>query len=112
MAKKTVRGKGGVNKSELIRNYAQQHGVTSPTEIAKGVTAEHNVPISASLVSQVMARQGGARVKKSKKKAGPPARGGDMAAIIGAAEFVRKAGGVDRAKRLIQDVEKLKIALQ
>lgn len=113
MAKKTVRGKDAPNKSALIRDYAQQHGTTSPTEIAKGVTAEHNVPISASLVSQVMARQGGgARVKKSKKKAGAPARGGDVTAIIDAAEFVRKAGGPEQAKRLIQDVEKLRNVLQ
>jgi hypothetical protein len=111
LAKKTVRGKDAVNKSALIREYAQQHGTTSPTEIAKGVTAEHNIEVSASLVSQVMARLSGG-AKKSKKNVGAPARGGDMSAIINAAEFVRKAGGVERAKRLIQDVEKLKNALQ
>ena len=122
MAKKKRggRGKGGVNKSEAIRDYLTKNSDAGPKEI-KEALKKRGVDVTDSLVSQV--KYNSATSKKAKKrgrpkgqKATPASRRGRPPAMSNGVSFdalfeaktlADRLGGVDRAKEAVSMLEKL-----
>jgi hypothetical protein len=68
---KTRKGwKGGVNKSQLIRDYFAKHGKDSrPRDVLEYLKADHGISVSPVLVSIIKSQIGGKTVKTKKDKA-------------------------------------------
>lgn len=62
MAKKA---RGGVNKSQLIRDYMAAHPEAGPQAVVEGVKSEHGVEVTAQFVSTIKSND--------RRKAGAPA---------------------------------------
>lgn len=62
---------GGANKSELIRNAKSENPSAGPTEIAALIQSNHNVKVSAAMVSTVLS-QDRTRGGKPAKRGRPP----------------------------------------
>ncbi|QDU90845.1 hypothetical protein Pla175_42580 [Pirellulimonas nuda] len=112
MAKK--KAATAVNKSEEIRKYRDAHKTARPKDIVDGLKAA-GVEVSPALVSNVL----GAKKKRVKKrvsaKPGPKAKasaaGGESVkvdALIEAAGFAAKVGGVDKAQSILKTLGRLK----
>jgi hypothetical protein len=95
MAKKKL------NKSELIRTYAEENPTAKPKAIAEALTAAHGVPFKPQVVSQtlLMAKKAGKLARKS--------TGIDSAKLLSAASFIRSVGGIANAKQAIDLLAKL-----
>ncbi len=102
------RGRGGVNVSQLVRDYKSKHKRSKPKEIAAALNGE-GVKISAQYVSTILSN---ARRKKGRKvratTASDNARGGiDVAKLVQAKKLVDQLGGVGPAKKMIDALAKL-----
>lgn len=102
------RSRGGVNVSQLVRDYKSQHKRSKPKDIAEALNGQ-GVKISAGYVSTILSN---ARRKKGRKvraaAAASNARGGiDVAQLVKAKKLVDKLGGVGPAKKMIDALAKL-----
>jgi len=89
-AKSRKSGKGGVNKSELIRNYFEKHGMESRNkDLIDAIRKSKDVELNPTLVSIIRKSMGSKRVSKTRaqkmslkvaKKAGK-ARASDLAGL-------------------------------
>lgn len=102
------RGRGGMNVSQLVRDYKAQHKRSKPKEIAEALNGQ-GLKISAQYVSTILSN---ARRKKG-RRARPAAsasngRGGiDVAQLVKAKTLVKKLGGVEQARKMIDALAKI-----
>ncbi len=113
MAKK--KAASAVNKSQAIRDFRAANKTARPKDIVEGLKAD-GVEVSPALVSNVL----GAKKKRVKKRAGakpgpkPKAAssaGGESVkvdALIEAAGFANKVGGVEKAQMILKTLGRLK----
>ncbi|MEM6314755.1 MAG: hypothetical protein AAF743_11740 [Planctomycetota bacterium] len=115
MAKKRA---GGPNKSAAIRDYLKTKPDAGPTEVCKELKKK-GIVVAPALVSNVKAalrgKKAGAKKKgKPGRKPGPkPGRKAaatdkvSISALVDAADFVEKVGGLDNAQALLKALGKL-----
>ena len=116
-AVKVVKGRGkrgGINKSQVIRDYMNENPSAGPTEVCAAL-AKKGIKVTPPQVSNVKsaaAKKSGAKPMR-RKKAGRPAKVGassdkvSVADLVQTHQFVDKVGGVGAAKELIAALEKL-----
>lgn len=106
---KRRRAKGGVSKSQLVRDYMEAHPEKQPKEVADAITAT-GTPVKAQLVSTIkfnLARRGKGKRKgkpgRRPKLAKAGARTGSVAyeSLVAAKEFAAQAGGIGAAKKVL-----------
>ena len=102
------RKRGGVNVSQLVRDYKSQHKRSKPKDIAAALSAEGK-KISAQYVSTVLSNW---RRKKGRKAKRAPASsnngtGLDVAQLVKAKKLVGQLGGVEQAKKVIDALAKI-----
>ena len=104
------RGRGGVNVSQTVRDYKAQHKRSKPKDIAAALN-ERGIKISSQYVSTILSN---ARRKKGRKgKAAAAAsngagRGGlDVAKLVKAKQLVKRLGGPEEARKLIDALVKI-----
>ena len=104
------RGRGGVNVSQLVRDYKSQHKRSKPKDIAEALNGQ-GVKISAQYVSTILSnarRKKGRKVRGTTAGASDNARGGiDVAQLVKAKKLVDQLGGVGPAKKMIDALAKL-----
>ena len=111
-----------VNKSEAVREYARANPAAKPREIAEALTAE-GVPVSSHVVSQVLynakkkgvmkkrgkkARRAKATAKAPRAAAKTRSSGDGMEQLLEAKRLADMVGGVDKAKKLLDNLAKLR----
>lgn len=113
MAKK--KAASAVNKSQAIRDFKAANKTVRPKDVVEGLKAQ-GIEVSPALVSNVL----GAKKKRTKKRAsakpGPKpksasASGGESVkvdALIEAAGFAHKVGGVEKAQSILKTLGRLK----
>ncbi|MEX0716741.1 MAG: hypothetical protein WD066_09145 [Planctomycetaceae bacterium] len=100
--KKTRAGRGGINKSQAIRDYLGENRGATPTEIRDGLQRQ-GIEVSHGLISMV--KYGGGSKKKRKKKAARPA--GRPAAGRPAGRPAGAAGGGGLSAKDLFEAKKL-----
>jgi hypothetical protein len=105
------RGRGGVNVSQMVRDYKSQHKRSKPKDIAAALN-DRGVKISSQYVSTVLSnwrRKKGRRVRAAAGAAQSNGRGSgiSIAQLVKAKKLVRKLGGVDEAKKMIDALSKI-----
>jgi hypothetical protein len=102
-----VARKNKKNKSQLIRDYAQQHAGAKPAAIVAALKAHK---VSYALVSNVLhrARHGKGKMRRG-QRAGASANGVglNLEALLAAKQLVERVGGVAVAKAAVAALEKL-----
>jgi hypothetical protein len=104
MAKK---GRGGVNISELIREYKSSHKRARPKEIAAALT-EQGTPTSPQYVSTILSNARRRRGKGRRKAArgGAPKR--DVYGnLVQAKKFIDEIGGMDKARAALDALTRI-----
>ena len=102
------RKRGGVNVSQLVRDYKSQHKRSKPKDIAEALSAG-GTKISPQYVSTVLSNW---RRKKGRKAKRAPASsnngsGLDVAQLVKAKALVEKLGGIDQAKKAVDALAKI-----
>lgn len=109
VAKKTARGREGVNKSQEIRNYLSKAPGAMPKQIIADLGAK-GIKVSAALVSAIKYTK--KKVGKGRKKAGRKAAVGNnsltVTELLKAKALADQLGGAARAKTALDTLEKLK----
>ncbi len=108
MARKNA---GGVNRSQLIRDYKKADAEIGPKAISEVMLADHGIKVSPQYVSTVLAT-----AKKRSGKVGPGRRPGraagragslDHKKLVKAKELMALMGGAAEAKAAIALIERL-----
>ena len=102
------RGRGSTNVSQLVRDYKSQHKRAKPKDIAEALNGQ-GVKISSQYVSTILSN---ARRKKGRKGRTTAAANGapagiNIAQLVKAKKLVRKLGGIDQAKKMIDALSKI-----
>lgn len=103
MAKKAKR-KGGVNKSQAIRDYFKAHPEAGPTEVSKALTGK-GLAVSVALVSNVR--------HNMNKKSGFGTRRGRASGSVNvdslrvAKKLADQLGGIDKARHALDVLAEL-----
>jgi hypothetical protein len=95
------------NKSELIRDYAQQHPGAKPAAIVEALKAHK---VSYGLVGNVLHRARNGQAKKGKRKgriAAHSSNGLTLESLLAAKQLAERVGGLDAAKAALNALEKL-----
>lgn len=101
-----VKRKGGVNRSELIRNYFLSHKDAKNSEVIGYMKKEHNIEVKPSLVSTVKISMKAPRGKPGRKPGKAQARKGlPMVACV--AKIVNKAKDGMTRDQVLDGVKKL-----
>src|SRR5262245_49343219 len=116
------RGKGGLNRSQAIRDYMAEHRREGPKDIIAGL-AQRGIEVSAALVSNVKygsARKGAKRrgTRKGGRRRGlVGSRRGrasitvsdkvSISLLIEAKRLVDKLGGIERARQALDTLARL-----
>ena len=97
--KKTPRKRGGVNKSQAIRDYAAKHPSEGPTAIAKALAA-NGISVTPSFVSVVKSKatSGGSRSRGRRGPGRPSAATPTVEHLKAAKRFSDKVGGIPTAR--------------
>lgn len=104
MAKKAA---SEVNKSELIRNYKQEHPEAGPSAIVEAL-GQQGVKVTPAFVSTVLsnakrkARRRGGRRPQAARVAGD-----GVATLVQAKQFAEKLGGIDKARAALDALAKI-----
>ncbi len=110
MAKKKGRKRGGVNKSQEIRDYMKDHPDEGPTAVAAALTAK-GVDVTPEFVSTVKSTdlRKGKKGKRGKRgrRAVPGSISDTIKALESAKKLVDQLGGVSEAKSAIDAYAKL-----
>jgi hypothetical protein len=115
--KKSTRGSGSSSKAERIRQYDIDHPGQSVKEVVEALSS---IGVTPPDVYNVRARSSGGKKKKRRKaKRGRPAgtassspTGADGRSIEAAANLIKSAGGVAKAKAALATAERVAKALQ
>ena len=114
--------KSGTNKSAAIRDYAAANPAAKPREIAEALTAQ-GIPVTSHIVSQVLynaKKKGGGTaprqktVRRAASKTAAPGRSsrrdsdGQLEQLFEAKRLADLVGGIDRAKKLLDQLAKLR----
>jgi len=104
------RSRGGTNVSQLVRDYKSQHKRSKPKDIAEALSGQ-GVKISSQYVSTILSN---ARRKKGRRvRAGAAASNGggvsgiSIAQLVKAKKVIRRLGGIDQAKKMIDALSKI-----
>lgn len=103
------RGRGGVNVSQLVRDYKSQHKRSKPKDIAEALHGQ-GVKISAQYVSTILSnwrRKKGRRVRAAAVASNGRGSGIDVAQLVKAKKLVHKLGGIEQAKKMIDALAKI-----
>ena len=95
------------NKSQLIRDFAEQHPDAKPAAIVEGLKP-HKVGYG--LVSNVLHRARHGQGKKGRGKRGPASRNGaglNLEALLAAKQLAERVGGLAVAKAALDALAKL-----
>ena len=98
--------KAGVNKSQAIRDALRDNPGKPPRTIAE-ILKGKGVTVTAQYVSMVKSTSKGKRKKKT-VKIRKLKRGGSLAPLAAAIEFIRATGGIEAAKSALAAVEAIK----
>jgi hypothetical protein len=106
VATKKKAPKEGPNKAQLIRDALKKLGLDAPAKDVQSYTESHGATVAAAQVSNIRTKlkEGGSGGKKSKAANGA-ITGEDL---IQARMMADKVGGVERAKELLEILNKLR----
>jgi hypothetical protein len=96
-----------INKSELIRNYKQQHPEAGPTAIVEAL-GQQGVKVTPAFVSTVLSNA----KRKTRRRRGPRGTVARMASngvatLVQAKQFADKLGGIDKAREALDALAKI-----
>lgn len=101
------RGRGGVNVSQIIRDYKSVHKRAKPKEIAAALN-EQGTKVSAGYVSTILSN---ARKKRGRKgtrgAAAAPAKRDAYGKLVQAKKFVDQIGGVEKAREALDALARI-----
>ncbi len=102
-----------VNKSEAVRDYYAQHPDAKPKAVSEAL-AERGIKVSPASVSTIkfQASKKGTLPASAAGRKGKPARSGggaDFQRLLAAKELVEKVGGVEAAKKLLDELAQVQI---
>ena len=102
------RGRGGVNVSQLVRDYKSQHKRSKPKDIAAALNAQ-GTKISAQYVSTILSNARRKKGRKGRRAAVAASNGGglDVAQLVKAKKVVDQLGGIDEAKKMIDALARI-----
>lgn len=104
MAKKAA---SGVNKSELIRQYKQEHPDAGPTAIVEAL-GQQGVKVTPAFVSTVLSNAKRKTRRRGARRAGVArAEANGVAALVQAKQFADKLGGIQQAKAALDALAKI-----
>ena len=102
------RKRGGVNVSQLVRDYKSQHTQAKPKAIAEALNGQ-GTKISPQHVSTILSNW--RRKKERTAKRGPATNGNsvgiDVAQLVKAKTLVEKLGGVEQARKMVDALAKI-----
>ncbi len=105
--------RGGVNKSQAIREALAANPGKSPAEIAEELQAQ-GLKVNAQYVSTIKSNSKNKGRKKRvlrRRPAGRTPRNG-LGPVGAALEFIRAAGGLEEAKHALETVEQIRQAVR
>ena len=96
-------GRGGVNKSQAIRDYLKEHAEASPSMIQEAMKGK-GLDVSQSLASQV--KYGSAKKKGGKRgKRGVRGTQVNLEDIVEVRKLANRLGGVDQLRKMLDALE-------
>ena len=102
------RKRGGVNVSQLVRDYKSQHKRSKPKDIAEALSAG-GTKISPQYVSTVLSNWRRKKGRKGKRAAVSSNNGAgiDVAQLVKGKKLVAQLGGIEQAKQVIDALAKI-----
>jgi hypothetical protein len=96
------RGRGGVNVSQVVRDYKSQHKRAKPKEISEAL-AEQGTTVSPQYVSTILTNARKKRGGKGRKAAAgaAPAKKDAYGRLVQAKRFVDQIGGYEKAREAL-----------
>lgn len=97
------RGRGGVNVSQLVRDYKSQHKRAKPKEISKAL-ADQGTTVSPQYVSTILTNARKKRGRKAGRKSAAsaaPAKRDAYGKLVQAKKFVDQIGGYEKAREAL-----------
>jgi hypothetical protein len=106
---KKVRSSGGINKAQLIRDALKKLGIDTPAKDVQAYTESHGAKVAPAQVSNIRTKMKGKRARRAKKHAAAGG-GGSVTAneLVQARNMAEKVGGVERAKELLDILNRLR----
>ena len=106
--------KKSVNRSQAIRDYKAKHPDKGPSEIAAALS-KRGMKVSPNLVSMALkppkkgAKKTGSKQRRTAKRriARTSNHGSGIAALMRAKAFAQEMGGIEQAKRVLAELERL-----
>jgi hypothetical protein len=107
VAKKT-RSKDGLNKAQLIRDALKKLGMEAAAKDVQAYTESHGATVAPAQISNIRTKLKDGSTGKGKKKSG--AAGGTVTAdeLVQVRVMAAKVGGVERAKELLDILNRLR----
>lgn len=102
------RGRGGVNVSQLVRDYKSQHKRAKPKDIAAALSAQ-GTKITSQYVSTVLSNARRKKGRRGRRAAVAASNGGgiDVAQLVKAKKVVAQLGGVEQARKMIDALARI-----
>jgi hypothetical protein len=101
------RGRGGVNVSQLIRDYKSVHKRARPNEIAAALN-DQGTKVSSGYVSTILSNARKKRGRKGRRgAAGAPAKKDAYGKLVQGKKFIDQMGGIEKARETIDALARI-----
>lgn len=105
---KKGRSKEGLNKAQLIRDALKKLGIDAPAKDIQAYTESHGAVVAPAQISNIRTKLKEQAAGKGKKKAGGSGDTVTAEELVQARVMAAKVGGVERAKQLLDILNRLR----